>query len=141
VACQAFHWFANDAAMTEFSRIARRRAAILQYERDERDEFTKAYGDIVRAYAGDDTELLRAQALDVFKRFPDARIACTEAFSQQRLNEEALLGRAASSSYLPQEGPRAEALRADLRALFAGFARDGSVELAMVTYALTADFL
>jgi ubiquinone/menaquinone biosynthesis C-methylase UbiE len=141
VACQAFHWFANDAAMAEFHRIARARAAMLQYERDERDPFTKAYGDIVRAYAGDDTELLRANALVTFKSFPNAKHTCTEAYSRQRLDEESLFGRAASSSYLPQEGPRAEALHGDLRALFGRFARDGAVELAMVTYALTADFL
>lgn len=141
VACQAFHWFANDAAMAEFHRISRGRAAMLQYERDERDAFTKAYGDIVRAYAGDDTELLRANALVTFKSFPDAKHTCTEAYSRQRLDEESLIGRAASSSYLPGEGPRAEALHVDLRALFRRFARDGSVELAMVTYALTADSL
>ena len=40
VACQAFHWFATPAAMSEFVRIARRRAAILQYERDERDAYS-----------------------------------------------------------------------------------------------------
>ncbi|MGA9419931.1 MAG: class I SAM-dependent methyltransferase, partial [Candidatus Cybelea sp.] len=37
VACQAFHWFVPNEAFGEFRRIARRRAAILQYERDERD--------------------------------------------------------------------------------------------------------
>src|SRR5579862_5149280 len=62
VACQAFHWFVPNEAFGEFRRIARRRAAILQYERDERDPFTKAYGDVVRAYATDDTELLRQRA-------------------------------------------------------------------------------
>ena len=36
VACQAFHWFATLPAMLEFRRVARRRAALLQYERDER---------------------------------------------------------------------------------------------------------
>ncbi|MGA7354608.1 MAG: class I SAM-dependent methyltransferase, partial [Candidatus Cybelea sp.] len=40
VACQAFHWFVPNEAFGEFRRIARRRAAILQYERDERDPFT-----------------------------------------------------------------------------------------------------
>ena len=42
VACQAFHWFATIEACTEFRRIARRRAVLLQYERDERDPFTKS---------------------------------------------------------------------------------------------------
>ena len=55
VACQAFPWFATPEALAELARIARRRAAVLQYERDERDPFTRAYGEIVRAYATDDT--------------------------------------------------------------------------------------
>ncbi len=140
VACQAFHWFANDAAMAEFARIARRRAAMLQYERDESDSFTRAYGDVVRAYATDDTEALRAGALDRFARFPNARIARGLFSSTQPLDRDALLGRAASASYLPASGPQGEALRRDLLALFERYQRDGAVVLAMVTYALTADW-
>src|SRR5579863_5521770 len=56
IACQAFHWFATPAAMSEFRRIARKRAVLLQYERNELDAFTAAYGDLVRSYAMDDTE-------------------------------------------------------------------------------------
>jgi len=140
VACQAFHWFATPAALAELARIARRRAAILQYERDERDAFTAAYGEIVRAYATDDTEALRAAALEVFARFPGARVHRSEHPSVQRLDRESLLGRASSASYLPASGPAAARLRADLRALFDRFERDGNVALAMVTYAIVADW-
>ena len=139
-ACQAFHWFANDAAMHEFKRIARRRAAVLQYERDENDAFTKAYGDVVRAYATDDTEALRRRALDVFERFPDAVVTRRSFAHVQRLDREAMLGRAASSSYLPASGPAGEALRRDLGALFDRFAREGTVGLAMVTFVRVADW-
>jgi ubiquinone/menaquinone biosynthesis C-methylase UbiE len=141
VACQAFHWFANDAAMTEFHRIARARAAMLQYERDERHPFTKAYGDIMRAYATDDTETLRFNALGVFERFPNARVTRTHAYSRQRLDEAGFLGRAASSSYAPNEGQRAEGFRNELRALFSKYQETGFIEVALVTNALTADFL
>lgn len=140
VACQAFHWFANDAAMAEFRRIARHRAAMLQYERDERDAFTKAYSEIVRAYATDDTEMMRQVGLRVFAGFPNARVTRTEHRSSQTLDRDALLGRAASSSYLPSTGPAAERLQADLRDLFERFQRDGRVTLAMVTYAAVADW-
>lgn len=139
VACQAFHWFATTGVMREFARIARRRAAILQYERDERDPFTKAYGDLVRAYATDDTEALREAALTVFAGFPGARVARTGALGAQRLDRGALLGRAASSSYLPASGPAADALRRDLHALFERHQRGGAVEMQMVTHVLTAD--
>jgi len=140
VACQAFHWFANDEAMGEFRRIARRRAAMLQYERDEGDAFTHAYGDVVRAYATDDTEALRARALERFAAFPRARVSRAGFESVQRLDREGFLGRASSASYLPAQGPQAQALRADLEALFDRFERGGAVGLAMVTFALAADF-
>jgi len=140
VACQAFHWFATRAALHEFARIARRRAALLQYERDERDAFTKAYGDVVRSYAHDDTEARRMAALATFANFPDARVTRAEFSSTQRLDLESLLGRAASASYLPDKGPARDALQRDLRTVFARHAQSGRVDLAMVTIVLVADF-
>lgn len=140
VACQAFHWFATPAALHEFRRVSRLRAVVLQYERDERDAFTHAYGDIVRAYATDDTEDLRRRALEFFAAFPDARTESSEHLFRQRLDVDALFGRAASASYLPSTGPAAERLREDLRALFERYEREGHVDLAMATYALVADW-
>lgn len=138
--CQAFHWFAVDETMREFRRIARRRAALLQYERHERDAFTKAYGEVVRAHATDDTEALRQAALRVFAAFPGARVTRREFSSSQRLDRSALLGRAASSSYLPATGAPAERLRHDLSAIFERYGRGGSVELVTVTHVLLADW-
>jgi ubiquinone/menaquinone biosynthesis C-methylase UbiE len=138
--CQAFHWFANEVAMREFRRIARRRAALLQYERDESDPFTKAYGEVVRAYATDDTETLRDHGLAVFSAFPGARVARRIVSMRQSLDCEGLLGRAASSSYLPTSGDAGEALQRDLVSVFDRFARDGMVDLVMCTYVLTADW-
>lgn len=138
-ACQAFHWFANRRAMEELARIARRRVAVLQYERDEDHPFTKAYGDIVRAYARDDTEALRMQALQAFDGFPNARIARSAHSSRQPLDLAGVLGRAASSSYLPNEGPERDALQQDLTAIFQRHQRSGSVEIATLTFALVAD--
>jgi SAM-dependent methyltransferase len=137
---QAFHWFANQEAMNEFRRVARRRAALLQYERDERDAFTKAYGDVVRRYATDDTEALRREGLRVFAAFPEARITHGEFPSVQSLDREGLLGRAASSSYSPASGPQAASFQRDLSELFDRYQRDGRVELVMVTYVLVASW-
>jgi SAM-dependent methyltransferase len=141
VICQAFHWFATAGAMHELARIARRRVALLQYERHEADPFTKAYGDVVRAYATDDTEALRARALEIFAHFPGASVAGSAARSTQRLDREALLGRASSSSYLPASGERADELRRDLARLFTHYEGDGHVTLHMATHVLTADLL
>ncbi|MBV9718808.1 MAG: methyltransferase domain-containing protein [Candidatus Eremiobacteraeota bacterium] len=140
LACEAFHWFATMETMAEFRRIARKRAALLQYERDERDPFTAAYGELVRSYATDDTEAIRQEALAVFAAFPGARVRRTDHPVAQRLDRPGLLGRAASASYLPAVGPPAQRLRADLEALFERYERDGVVELAMVTFALVADW-
>ncbi len=140
VACQAFHWFATPAVMNEFARIARRRAAILQYERDENDPFTSEYGEIVRTYARDDTEARRLAALTTFARFPSALVTRSEFPAAQVLTLEALLGRAASSSYLPDAGPESQAMQRDLRAAFERHQRDGAVELAMMTHVLVAEF-
>jgi len=140
VACQAFHWFATSTVMEEFRRVARRRAALMQYERDESDSFTAAYGDIVRAYATDDTEAMRAHGLVVFAEFPDARVTRESFSAAQRLDCNALLGRAASASYLPSSGAAADSLRSDLRALFDRHQRAGWVELVTVTFVLIADW-
>lgn len=138
--CQAFHWFANDEAMNEFRRVARRRVVLLQYERDERDGFTKAYSDLVNRYATDDTERMRQVGLAAFANFPGAKVTRRDFPSSQRLDREGLLGRAASSSYLPAFGPAAANLKHDLNALFDRYQRDGFVELAMVTHVLLADW-
>jgi SAM-dependent methyltransferase len=140
VACQAFHWFATPFAMSEMRRIARRRAAMMQYERDERDPFTRAYGDIVRAYARDDTETMRVHALATFTHFPKAEVRRSAFTASQHLDLEGLLGRAASASYLPNSGPEADSLRRDLKSLFDIFESAGKVELAMVTFVLIADW-
>jgi SAM-dependent methyltransferase len=138
--CQAFHWFANLKAMYEFRRIARQRAALLQYERDEHDPMTKAYGDVVRGYATDDTEAMRQAALVVFEAFPEARVRRFGFASVQRLDRAGLLGRAASSSYLPASGPEAAKLQRDLNAVFDRYEQDGAVELVTVTFVLIADW-
>ena len=140
VACQAFHWFATPFAMSEMRRIARRRAAMLQYERDEREPFTKAYGDIVRAYARDDTETMRMHALATFTHFPKSSVTRSAFTAVQALDLDGLLGRAASASYLPNVGPESVSLRRDLTSIFERFESDGRVELAMVTFVLVADW-
>src|SRR5205823_11444548 len=56
-AFQAFHWFEPPAAIAEFTRISRRRIALVQYERDENHAFAAAYGELVRRFATEDIEL------------------------------------------------------------------------------------
>lgn len=95
----------------------------------------------MRAYATDDTEALRARGLEAFSRFPGARIARSAAGFDQPLDREALIGRAASSSYLPASGERADALRRDLQALFDEYERDGKVTMQMLAHVATAGLI
>ena len=139
-AFQAFHWFEATSAVEELRRIARRRIAIVQYERDERGAFSGAYGSLVRRFATDDTEGLRARALRTFAELAGPNLRGYEVPFVQTLSLEGVLGRIASSSYLPQTGPPAAQLRAQARALFAEHAVEGTVDITMIAFVLTADF-
>jgi len=134
---QAFHWFADDAALAELERIARTRVAVVQYERDETQPFARAYGDLVRAYALDSTERRRMDALTFFESWAAAPRRAFETL--ERYSEEQLLGRVRSTSYLPQDGAAAEALQAELRELFSRENRGGYVELAMSMFLVMKD--
>lgn len=139
VAFQAFHWFDAERAFEEFRRISRRRLGMVQYERDEGDRFSAAYGEIVRRYATDDTEGLRARTLQTFARIAGAGMRRRNVSFGQTLDLEGVLGRADSSSYLPKTGERAEALRREIRETFAAFQDGGAVTMAMTAHVLTLD--
>jgi ubiquinone/menaquinone biosynthesis C-methylase UbiE len=138
-AFQAFHWFEAEAAIAEFRRISRRRIALLQYERDETDPFTAAYGELVRYYSLEPIEVKRAQALKDFARLAGPNCSRSDHPYAQRLNRDELLGRMASTSYLPREGSKAGEMRKLAAALFERFAERGRVALAMTCYVLRSD--
>lgn len=138
-AFQAFHWFDAQRAFSEFKRVARRRIALLQYERDESQPFSAAYAAIVRRYATDDTEALRMRTLERFAELAGPSLHREAVPFSQRLTPEGMLGRVDSSSYLPREGAAAGQLRQEMRELFSRFEQDGNVEMAMVVYVLSAD--
>lgn len=138
-AFQAFHWFDPLLAFAEFARVARRRVAMVQYERDETQPFAASYTAIVRRYATDATEALRLRTLDTFTTLAGSGLRRAVVPFKQRLNLEGVIGRVDSSSYLPREGEAAQAVRREMRDLFERFSRDGYVEMAMNVYVLAAD--
>jgi SAM-dependent methyltransferase len=141
-AFQAFHWFDQRAALDETVRILRPggRAALIYNERDERDPFTAAYGDLVRTYQTDETERRRADGLEIFAAFEawkeKRRI---EVRNDHELDLDGVLARARSTSYLPKDGPAGEALHAAIRELVARFAENGRVVMVMRTIVLACD--
>jgi ubiquinone/menaquinone biosynthesis C-methylase UbiE len=138
-AFQAFHWFDPQRAFAEFRRVARRRIALVQYERDEDQAFSAGYAAIVRRYATDDTEALRMRTLQTFAEYAGNALHRAVVPFKQRLTLDGVIGRVDSSSYLPHEGAHAASLRDDMRKLFGRFAEGSSVEMAMNTYVLSLD--
>lgn len=135
-AFQAYHWFDPERAFAEADRIAKKRArfAAVWNERDERDPFTKSYGDIIRPYMLDDTEhTRRGSSIDGdLERYGWGLGRRIEFAYQQPLSWDALIGRARSASYLPREGPAYDEMAEKLRALYDQHA-DGTVRFALVT--------
>jgi SAM-dependent methyltransferase len=141
-AFQSFHWFDYEAVVHEMVRILRPggRAALVYNERDEKDFFTAAYGDMVRLYAIEDTEKRRDDARCVFQTHPVwQRTRILEFPNTQQLNRSGLHTRTRSTSYLPKEGPAAEAMRVAIDALFDRYMSDGEVTMHMKTITIVAD--
>jgi SAM-dependent methyltransferase len=135
VAFQAWHWFDQAAVTAEVRRIARPggRLAVAYNERSELDPFTAAYGAVVRRYATDETEQRRASALRSALGIDPDHTLRSEFVNAQTLDRAGVHARAESSSYLPQSGPAATAMHAEIDALFDRFAVTGAVRMGLVT--------
>ena len=139
VAFQAFHWFHAERAIREFRRIARRRIALVQYERDETQAFARAYRDLIQPFMLDDTESRRLQTLETFAARAGGGVRRAVLPFGQMLDLDGLLGLLASSSYLPHGGEPASRLKGEAVRLFQRFVRDGRVELARSVFVLVKD--
>ena len=136
--CQAFHWFRPEPSLQEFHRILRPngRLALMWNDRDESDEFVEQYTQLLRDAAGDrylnhadHRDLATVQQSHLFQNFQ----ALTVPYDQF-LTLEGLIGRAMSSSYVPQTGTAAEQLVSNLTQLHQRFSdANGRVRFAYVT--------
>jgi SAM-dependent methyltransferase len=119
---QSFHWFDKEPALAEMHRILKRRGrlSLLWNLPDERDPFTAAAYRAIRAASSADPASVahvRPEALYASRKFKNVRVV--ESAHVQRLDLEGLLGRIASASYVPQNGPLRATLDAEIRRLFA----------------------
>jgi hypothetical protein len=108
-------------------------------ERDERDPFTAVYGEIVRRYATDATEQRRTGALGHALGLDPVRTAREQFRNTQTLDRAGVHARADSSSYLPQSGPAAAAMHADIDALLDRFGVTDAVDMHLVTTVVRVD--
>ncbi len=121
VCAQAFHWFRQSEAIAEFHRILRAggRLALMWNSRDVRHPLTRAYVEAIHAVNGEhpaERRGLEPGVVDGDGRFSPPRLETFE--HHQRLDRSGLIGRAASASYVPKEGPRFEDLSRRLEGLF-----------------------
>lgn len=134
LAAQAFHWFRPEPALSEMARALRAggRLALVWNRRSTADAFTAAYRDallVVGANPALDAMDADVGAVERSGLFGATRV---ERFvHSQRLDRDALVGRALSASYVPKEGPALAELVAKLDAAFARHA-DASNHVSMV---------
>lgn len=132
---QSYHWFEPVAACREFGRVLRPggRLALMWNDADESDPVSRGYYDLVRAASagvGPTSHQTVAKDPHVEAPFADAQMRRLHFRNEQRLDEEGLIGRAMSASYVPKVGEKAERLVEGLRRLHAEHVgEDGCVGL------------
>src|SRR5262249_38739044 len=142
VSAQAFHWFDAAAALREFHRLLKPGgwAALIWNERDPRDPFTAAYGEIVAASCA--ARGIEERRHDAGKPLLQSSLfgdgACVTFPHSQTFDEERMLGRALSVSYAPRGPHEREHYVAALRQVCARFQQSGQVVLQYETTVFTA---
>ncbi|MGN7821436.1 class I SAM-dependent methyltransferase [Chitinophaga sp. 22536] len=138
VAGQAFHWFNQEAANTEFRRILKKNGHVLLVwnERMTGSPFEKAYEQLIERH-GKQYKELNHRNIDIAvieKFFHPSTVTLTEFANKQVFDYEGLEGRLLSSSYMPsREDERYPALVADLKQLFDQFQEDGYITIHYTT--------
>lgn len=130
---QAFHWFDHRACRREFARILKPggQVALIWNERlSDTTPFLQAYEDLLRTCTADYNEVNHVQFDDavIGRFFAPAGVAKHTFSNEQTFDLDGLIGRALSSSYVPNVGqPGHEEFMTGLRSIFHRHARDGRV--------------
>jgi SAM-dependent methyltransferase len=140
---QSFHWFRQRDALREFHRILKPggRLALVWNHRDRADSLTLGYVVAIHAVNGEHPAEQRELDRAVVHQDGWFTPACLETFpNEQSLDGPGLLGRAASASYVPKDGPSFEVLRRNLELLFERHrGEDGLVRLRYETRVYLAE--
>jgi SAM-dependent methyltransferase len=133
LAGQAFHWFSRDQARTEFARILKPDGwcVLIWHDRStDGSPFLQAYEEFLHRHAVDYQQVVHRQVanFDVLREFfAPCEVKLINIPAEQRFDFDGLRGRLLSSSYVPREGLKAEAMLAALPELFASHQQDDRV--------------
>jgi len=133
VCAQSFHWFSNDNTRVEFSHILKPggKAALIWNNRStDTDEFAIEYDALLQNDSVDYNKVNHKKIKDLnFKVFfKDGDYTLKSFPNVQVFDEEGLIGRAFSSSYVPPEGTEeGEKFLKLLKELFAKYNDNGKV--------------
>ena len=138
LAAQAFHWFKSDEARAEMRRITKppHWAVLMWNERQTDTPFLRAYEAALHEHGIDydkvDHRNVDREKLVAFFRAPFDTI---EFKNTQRFDREGFVGRALSSSYVPQKGhPKHDAMMRALGRIFEEHAVDGFALFRYLTF-------
>lgn len=139
-AAQAFHWFEPVATRAEFRRILRPSGWVALIWNDRRDDatpFMRAYGELLDTYGTDYKQVDHKYVADrpaLERFFAPAGFRHWSFPNFQALDFDGLVGRLASTSYIPAPGEAGYAgLLERAQALFAQQAEDGVVRIEYAT--------
>jgi SAM-dependent methyltransferase len=134
VAGQAFHWFDPLKSRDEFERILKPggRVAIIWNERRTSTLFEKEYENLILKYATDYQKIdhRNIEDRDIEKFFYPRACSLKIFDNYQTFDIEGLVGRLASSSYMPpRDGAAFSKVTADLEILFNKYSRDNFIQI------------
>ncbi len=121
---QAFHWFEPESALPEFHRILQPqgRLAVIWNQRDRTDPCTEHYTQIIKQASQHHPAESRLTAIQpLFSTSLFTNLQTITVPYQQALDEAGLMGRALSTSYIPQQGSLHKQLQDDLKTLYNHF--------------------
>jgi SAM-dependent methyltransferase len=133
VCAQAFHWFNNEQTRLEFNRIIAENgkvALVWNNRLVDSDAFAKAYDALLKNDSVDYNKVNHQNINDIdFKAFfKDGFYTVKKIPNSQVFDEDGLIGRAFSSSYVPPQGsPEGEIFLKLLKQLFNKYNQNGKV--------------
>lgn len=123
---QAFHWFNPEPTLKEFARILKPKGklAAVWNNRDRHDEFTREYSLLTKKASNNNSELRHGteRYLSDTPWFDPVRHLTFP--YQQALDAKALVGRAMSTSYIPQSGKECDRFVKELEQLHQNYQDD-----------------